>query len=156
MSWIYGGGFALLLRDFKVTQQDVNASETTLAAEVVSNWLGIVAHQKRIDLRREQLSTNRVQLELVDLRYKKGRATALDVYQQRQVVAQTESQLPKLEAKLTSLKNSLAVLLGEIPQKDFEIKSDDFPIISTIPEVGLPADLLSQRPDVIKAQHRFP
>lgn len=137
---------------YQASAEDVNAAKTTLAAEVATKWLNIISYNKRVETKKEQIKTNRVHLELMELRYKKGQATALDVYQQRQAVAQTVSGLPKLEAQLASNENALALLLGEMPAQGKEyVQTTDLPSIVNVPNAGVPADLLESRPDIRKA-----
>jgi NodT family efflux transporter outer membrane factor (OMF) lipoprotein len=136
---------------YQASVEDVNSAKLSLAAEVATRWINIVAYSKRIETIRSQLETNKVQLELMELRYKKGMATSLGVFQQRQAVASTEAKLPTLEASLASYKNQLAVLLGEMPVGELSVKTTELPILANFPDTGIPADLLEKRPDIRKS-----
>jgi len=72
----------------------------------------------------------------------------LDIYQQRQAVAENEAGFPPLEARLQKLYHELAVLCGKPPRADLGLTANDFPDLDALPDTGLPADLLSKRPDV--------
>ncbi len=134
--------------DFAASQEDVYAAMLSLSGTVVRQWLDIVAYRQELDLVRQQLELNKTALDLMTYRYRNGLATALDVFQQRQIVAQTETLLPPLEAGLQSAEHELAVLLGLPPQTDLDITAKALPDAGPLPEPGLPADLLARRPDV--------
>jgi len=141
--------------DLDASYEDVCTAMFSLAAEVTLNWLDILAYNQTLALLHEQLEANRTRLDLMELRYRKGLATALDVYQQRQVVAQTESTIPPLEARLGTAHHQLAVLLGNAPRTGLDLTDAAFPSIGALPEAGVPADLLARRPDVRAAGLRL-
>lgn len=134
--------------DFEAARENVYAGMQTVAAQVALTWLDIVSARQSLEVVRAQLESNRTTLELVELRYRKGLATALDVYQQRQAVAQSESAIPTFESQLETLRHELAALLGKPPRADLGLASSAFPDLPALPERGLPADLLANRPDV--------
>jgi outer membrane protein, multidrug efflux system len=136
------------LADLEASRENVYAAMLSLSGAVVHQWLTIVANQQELALSQRQLELNRTTLELMDLRYRKGMATALDVYQQRQIVAQTESLLPGFEMGVRVAQHELAVLLGQEPRDDSGIKVTELPGQGALPETGLPADLLARRPDL--------
>jgi len=137
------------------TRQDLNAAAITLAAEVTVNWLNILSQriQKRILL--DQLETNQTYLELVELRFRKSMASALDVFQQKQIVAQVKAKIPQVEAQEALLMHELALLLGKPPRTSLSITREVLPVPPEIPSTGLPADLLTARPDVRAAGLRL-
>jgi NodT family efflux transporter outer membrane factor (OMF) lipoprotein len=127
----------------------------TVAAQTVLTWLDLLMYGRVIDVVHRQLDANRTSLELVELRFRMGLATALDVFQQRQAVARSESLLPPYEARLEVLRHELAALLGEPPRTGLDIATAEFPSLPPLPELGLPADLLARRPDVRAAGLRL-
>ncbi|HQH67056.1 MAG TPA: TolC family protein, partial [Candidatus Hydrogenedentes bacterium] len=77
------------------------------------------------------------------------------VYQQRQIVAGTESLLPPLEAALQTTLHELAVLLGQEPRTELGMVLAALPEVGPLPEPGLPAELLARRPDIRAAGLRL-
>lgn len=134
--------------DLDATREDVYAAMLSLSGVVVRQWLEISARQQELDLVRKQIELNKTTLGLIDVRFKNGLATALDVYQQRQIVAQTESLIPPLEAALQTARHELAVLLGRPPREESGDVSSEFPDPGPLPDPGVPVDLLARRPDV--------
>lgn len=139
----------------QATREDWNTTVIALAADVTTTWAGILSQQLQMRLLEDQLKTSLTYLELVELRYRKGIVSALDVFQQRQVVENVRSQIPLAEARRQVFHNQLAVLLGQAPGDRLAIKSRDLPIPEPVPPAGLPTDLLANRPDVRAAGLRL-
>lgn len=136
-------------------REDVNTAAVTLSAEVASRWIGVISQRMQKDLIQEQLTINRTLLELVELRFKMAMVSALDVYQQKQVVENLEAELPLVEEREALLNHQLAVLLGKPPRTDLSVRRQALPDPAPLPPAGLPADLLSARPDVRSAGLRL-
>jgi NodT family efflux transporter outer membrane factor (OMF) lipoprotein len=81
--------------------------------------------------------------------------SALDVYQQKQIVESVRAEIPLVEAQEQLLRHELAVLLGKPPRTFLSITREDLPIPTELPDTGLPADLLSARPDLRAAGMRL-
>ncbi|MBN2310003.1 MAG: efflux transporter outer membrane subunit [Candidatus Hydrogenedentes bacterium] len=143
------------LLDLQASQEDVYTAMLTLASEVTLCWLDVLYYKQGLALLHEQLKANETTLELLELRFRKGLASALDVYQQRQIVSQTESTFPPLEAALQTLYHEIAVLQGKPPRSDLGLEADAFPDPGPVPALGIPADLLARRPDVRAAGLRL-
>jgi len=137
------------------TSADLDTVRITLAAEVTDRWISIVELKSQLELVRRQLESNRTYLELLLLRQRKGLATALAVFQQQQVVEGTESLIPLLESQLATERYELAVLLGRPPRTDIGLITERIPDLSPLPEIGLPAQLLENRPDIRSAYFRL-
>ncbi len=134
---------------------DLDTARITLAAEVTDRWLRIVELKSQLELARRQLESNRTYLDLLLLRQRKGLTTALAVFQQKQVVAGTESLIPLLESRLDSARYELAVLLGRPPRAKVGLSADKIPEVSPLPEIGVPSQLLENRPDIRAAYFRL-
>ncbi len=137
------------------SQADLQTAGITLAAEVADRWVRILAQRLQKQLLEKQLANNLIFLELIELRFRKAMVSALDVYQQKQVVENVRAQIPLVEAETRLLMHELAVLLGRPPRADLDLKQKDMPAIGRLPALGLPADLLANRPDVRAAGMRL-
>ena len=143
------------LLEASAAREDLNAAAMTLAAEVAGRWVNIIAHRMQKQLLERQLQTNLTYLELIELRFRAAMVSALDVYQQKQVVEDILAEIPLVEAREQLLRHDLAVLLGKPPQTFIKISREDLPKPAEIPATGLPADLLSARPDLRAAGMRL-
>lgn len=141
--------------DVFATQEDLVAAKYSVVSRVMIAWLDLIRVRRILEVTNAQLETNRTMLELNELRFQKGLATALDVFQQRQIIAQTESIIPPLVAQESVLLHELAVLAGKAPRTPQDIADRSFPDPGPLPNYGIPADLLNNRPDVRAAGLRL-
>lgn len=137
------------------TREDYNTAAMTLAAEVATRYVEVLSQRRQKQLLEEQLKANRTYLELVELRFFKSMVSALDVYQQKQIVEKVAAEIPLVEQQERLLLHELAVLLGKPPQASLAIAAEGFPVVGELPDLGLPADLLADRPDVRAAGLRL-
>ena len=137
------------------SREDFNAAAMTLAAEVTQQWINIISQRMQKHLLKEQLKTNMIHFELVNLRFRKAMVSALDVYQQKQVVEKVKAQIPLVEAQEMLFFHKLALLLGKAPDAEIEINRNGLPVLQELPSIGIPADVLSRRPDVRSAGLRL-
>ena len=143
------------LLEVSASREDLNTAAISVAAEVATRWVNIISQGLQKRLLEKQLQINQTYLELVELRFRKAMVSALDIYQQRQVVENIRAQIPLVEKRRQLLLNELAVLTGKPSMTDLEIQDDDLPSPPPIPSTGLPAQLLTRRPDVVAAGLRL-
>jgi len=143
------------LLEASAAREDLDAAAVTLAAEVAQRWVNIIAQGMQKRLLEHQLQTNLTFLELIELRFHMSMVSVLDVYQQKQVVEDIRAEIPMVEAREQLLRHELALLLGKPPQTFLNISRKKLPKPIGIPATGLPADLLSARPDLRAAGMRL-
>lgn len=134
---------------------DLQTVALTLTAEVTLRWLELLQQRQILDLLDEQVATNRKVLDLIELRFRRGQATALDVLQQREVVARVQALIPPEKAREETVSHELAVLLGRAPRMLSIPDADEMPALPSLPRIGLPAEVLQDRPDVRAARLRL-
>ena len=122
------------------------------AAVTASTYFQLSALDARLAVASSTLAAAGKTLELVLARQHEGRATALEVAQQRAEVARLEAAIPTLETQSEQSRNALSVLVGSLPEH-FQVAAtsiDQLAIPAT--PAGLPSSLLSHRPDVLRAE----
>lgn len=140
--------------DARATRYDVEALAMTLTAQVAEAWYDLADLQARRQLLEQQLETNETFLELAQLRFETGLASALDVYQQQQLVIGARARLTLLVSQEELLQNQIAVLVGSAPQT-FQVGAPgELVELPPLPEVGVPLALIQRRPDIRAAQLR--
>ncbi|MDD2389983.1 MAG: efflux transporter outer membrane subunit [Desulfobacterales bacterium] len=143
------------LLEVSASREEISTAAMTLAAGVTSRWLDIISQTMQLGVLEKQLQTNTTYLELIELRFQNSMATALDVFQQKQIVEKIKSQIPSVAAQKQLLAHELAVLIGKPPQYELNIENNFLPDLIPIPAAGIPADLLSKRPDIRAAGFRL-
>ncbi|MDF7826440.1 efflux transporter outer membrane subunit [Pontiellaceae bacterium B12227] len=134
--------------DLAASREQLKTAAITLSSRVALSWTAILAQRLQTEVIRLQLESNKTSLELIEMRFRKSQSTALDVYQQRQTVAGTEALIPRAELTEQLQRNELAVLLGRSDFQALEVAQSTLPTLSELPAIGLPADVLANRPDV--------
>ncbi len=137
------------------TRHDLNAAAITIAAEVSERWVRIISQRQQKILLQRQLNANETYLDLVDLRFRKSQASALDVMQQKQLVERVKALLPLIELEERLQLNELALLMGRQPYNNPDFQRDTLPELHAPPAAGLPAQLLEFRPDILAAYLRL-
>jgi NodT family efflux transporter outer membrane factor (OMF) lipoprotein len=139
---------------FEASVEDYRDVLVSVLAEVASSYVDVRSLQARIDFARSNVENQDQTLRLTRDRFAAGLVSALDVAQAESILAETRSRIPLLESELEFAFNRLAVLLGEPPGTlQAELGSDgNIPLPPASVAVGLPADLLRQRPDIRSAE----
>ena len=141
--------------DAQASRADLDAAAMTLAANVAGLYFQILEQRAQLGVINRQLKTNNTFLDLVNLRFQQGQAVAVDVYQQRQLVARSRAQLPLVHAQLRLREHQLAVLLGQSPGTDVAGDAAELPGVPGLPATGVPSGLLKRRPDMRAAELRI-
>lgn len=139
----------------RASREDLDAAVMTVSARIAELWVSLIGAREGIRLLEEQRATNEGVLELIELRFRKSLGSALDVYRQREAVARSAAPIPLVEARERTLLHEIAVLLGRPPGTEVCVETATLPGIVPLPVLGIPADLLAQRPDVRAARWRL-
>jgi len=133
--------------------ENYDAVLVTLLGDVATNYVIIRRVEEQIKLARANVDLQRKTLEIAQARFKGGTATELDVDQAQSNLSQTESEIPQFEVQLRLASNQLCILLG-IPPIDLQTRlgTGAIPVAPVDVAVGIPADLLRRRPDVVRAE----
>jgi len=151
--------FGRLSHASKAATLDAQASEALLQstrllvqAEVAQTYLALRALDDERTLVRTTVNTYRATLALTERRWRAGDVAELDVARAATEVAATESEALALDRRRAELEHALAVLLGDAPA-NFSIQSSEWK--SALPAIpaGVPATVLTRRPDVAAAQN---
>jgi len=143
--------------EYESSVEDYRDVLVTLFAEVALAYVDIRSYQQRIVFARANAAAQREMLKLTRHRYESGVGSKLDVAQARSNLANTEAAIPHLEISLNSNINRLAVFLGQSPGS-VQAKLAEPGMIPSPSEdigVGVPADILRQRPDIRQAERRL-
>jgi multidrug efflux system outer membrane protein len=124
---------------------------TTLAG-VASGYFEILALNDRLTIARSNLDAARGLLNVVQARYAAGAAGPIELAIQKSAVSAAALVIPELEQQQGEARASLALLVGRPPEGfDIEIKPIES-ITEPVVAAGLPAELLTRRPDVLLAE----
>jgi NodT family efflux transporter outer membrane factor (OMF) lipoprotein len=140
--------------DLQSSAATVEATRVSLAAEVARNYVEVRAFQSRVAIARSNLASQSETLQLTEWRAQAGQVGSLDVEQARANREQTRAQIPSLQTSLAEARHRLAILLGLPPAALQAPLAAAMPVpqAPTQVAIGIPADVLRQRPDVHAAE----
>jgi NodT family efflux transporter outer membrane factor (OMF) lipoprotein len=136
---------------------DRDDAELMLGAEIVRNYIELRAEQRRLAIARQIENLRRDELALVDAQFRSGLATSIDAARARTELADSEAEVPHLEAAEYAALYRLGVLIGQAPESLTATLSPPgaIPAVESDVPVGLPSDLLRRRPDLRAAERRI-
>jgi outer membrane protein, multidrug efflux system len=139
----------------EASQADRQSVKLSLTSQVATTYFALRAADSAVAVlqRTAQLRGDSVQIQ--QNRLKGGAASDVDFLRARVEQSNTEADLVDAAEDRAELENALAVLCGE-PASDFHIVAQplDQVRLPAVP-VTIPAQLLSQRPDLIEAERRI-
>jgi NodT family efflux transporter outer membrane factor (OMF) lipoprotein len=126
----------------------------TVIAEVARNYIELRGLDRRLEITRRNIQTQKDTLDLTRVRAEAGLGTQLEVEQQRTQLSTTQAAEPMLESTRIQTVQRLGVLTGEPPDSLLgELReSAALPPTPPVVAVGLPSDLLRRRPDLRQAE----
>ncbi len=140
---------AAILRS-EAGRKDIEALLLSLSAQLCEQYFLAVEQNAQLDLLEVQIAKSSALLDFVTERYRSGLSTAAEVYQARQNLASFNAEVPAYRLTLTQAENAIATMLGSAPGA-VRIDSRELAQLNAMPATGLPADLLTRRPDVAAA-----
>jgi NodT family efflux transporter outer membrane factor (OMF) lipoprotein len=151
-------------RSVEAAQADLEASLydrgdvlLRVLAEVARNYVELRGFQRQLDVARNNLAAQQDILDLTRARYQGGLATGLDIARAEAQIKTTASRIPTLETSYKGAVHRLGVLLGQAPGAlaDELLATRPIPVVPPEIPLGLPSDLLRQRPDVRRAERQL-
>lgn len=141
--------------ELKATEADWRAGYLSLAANVSQTYFQIRKLDEQIDRQQTALNNNRQIQSIFESQLREGIIPKTQVLQQQAEVGRLENDLLELQRLRQLSENALATLLG-IAAGDLKVPAQhlsDTVNVITVPG-GLPAQLLSRRPDIVAAEYR--
>ena len=128
---------------------ELEATDLTLAANVINAAINEAALQARIDTTREIVRADTDALNLTKSRFQLGGVSQVDVLQQQSLLDTQTATLPGLEKQRQQVRDQLAVYLGGHPDQYATptLDLDRLTLPRDLP-VSLPSKLVEQRPDI--------
>ena len=139
----------------QASQEALHDVHVSLLAEVALNYVQLRSCQTRLAILSTNLASQADTYAITCWRHEANLVTQLDVDQARVSLEQTRAELPVLRTMLAKAEHQRALLLGEAPGNLTARLAEGPPVVpvaATELAVGVPADVLRQRPDVRHAE----
>lgn len=139
---------------WRASLADYDSALVSLTADAADSYIQIRTLEKRIQIARENLKTQRESLRIAEARFHAGSTSQRDVEQAKTVLYNTLATIPVLQQQLKQNKDALCVLLGMVPNNLTTMLRgpSEIPVPPPSITTGIPADLLRRRPDVRSAE----
>ncbi|MBT4838981.1 MAG: efflux transporter outer membrane subunit [Methylococcales bacterium] len=140
--------------ELKARQVDYDAAKFSLKIQITQNWFESIAIAHQIQLAQKNLESFNITQSIIESGYRTGVNPALDVHLTKASVANAKQQLEQQKNALNLKKRQLEVLIGRYPSGTIIIEHH-LPKLKNTPDAGIPSTILSQRYDLMVAQHQL-
>ncbi|MCB1035566.1 MAG: efflux transporter outer membrane subunit [Acidobacteria bacterium] len=140
--------------ELEAARWDLEAAHLSLAGQVAKAWFALVEAREQVRLAEETSENRRLTRRQVQRRYELGLRGPVDLRLAASNEAAAEATLAARRRQLDATQRQLEILLGRYPVAGLHseglLPSPPRPV-----EAGLPADLVTRRPDLRAAERRL-
>ena len=138
------------------TEQDLQATAQSLIGTTAKLYWQLAYYNESHTTAEQSLATSQKLYDLVKVQYQAGAVSGLDLTQAEQSVQSQKASLSQIQQSLVETRTAIAVLL-HMPVQQLSIDEPQRLPRLALPSIaaGLPADILSRRPDLKAAELRL-
>ncbi|MCL1857040.1 MAG: efflux transporter outer membrane subunit [Kiritimatiellaeota bacterium] len=145
------------------TEHDLDGVRLSLSTEIAATYVSLRATQESLAIARENLAIQQDTARIARDKTEAGAASKLDQFSTEAQTHATLARIPQLEAHIALYVYALEHLLGHYPGALAEklgigneaIRNTNYELRMTNEGMGVPSDLLRQRPDIAKAEAHY-
>lgn len=137
---------------YLATEEARNAVATTLIADVAQSWFELIELDAELTIARDTRESFQRSYNIFNERLKGGIASSIETSRAAAAEAQTAATIPQIERAIILKENQINLLLGRPPGPIQRQTTLDTLIAPSALPPGLPADLLSRRPDLRRSE----
>jgi outer membrane protein, multidrug efflux system len=136
--------------------ENLNSVYASLAAEIAATYTSLRANEARLAVLMENVTTREETAQLASWRLQAGETDSLEATQSQSSLESARAAIPSLQGAISQGKNDLARLAGQTPGALDPLLASrrGIPAPPTSLAIGIPADVLRQRPDVREAGYQ--
>jgi NodT family efflux transporter outer membrane factor (OMF) lipoprotein len=140
----------------RATEQDLQATAQSLIGTTAQLYWQLAYLNERYSVVQQNLTTAQKTYDLVRVQYRAGAVSGLDLTQAEQAIQSQQATLSQIEQQRVETRTALAVLMN-MPVQQLSIQEPQRLPNIALPAIaaGLPASLLSRRPDLNAAELRL-
>lgn len=142
------------LADVEAVETDLNGARLSLTGQTAKAWFAAIEAKRQLQLAQASLESFRVSAEKVRARFESGVRPSLDLRLALTAVDRAEAGLQQRRQILDAAVRQLEILMGKYPAAAYEL-AEDLPEAPRGVPAGLPAELVSRRPDLIAQERRL-
>jgi len=140
--------------DLAQAEENYYGAQVSLAADVASAYVTLRSAEAQLAVVQRSLSTWSETVQLTQWREQAGTGNALDTQQSLSTLELARASIPALQLTVTQTRNQLALLSGRGPGSLDPLLAPlhEVPVPPPDLAIGIPAEMLRQRPDVRAAE----
>ncbi len=142
------------LANYQASRADLAAVRLSIAAQTAKAWFALAEARQQVLLAEQMVDSFDRSAAQVRRRFERGIRPSLDLRLALSQLATAEASLDTRHRQLDLTARQLEVLVGRYPGRDLQIPEQLIETPAPIPS-GLPADLVSRRPDLTAAERRL-
>lgn len=139
---------------YQATRAEYAGSMVSLTAQIASTYFTLRSQQRLLQVARAHCESQMKIVKIAQARFEATLASKLDVAEAWQTYYSTAATIPQLESSIQASINALGILVGEFPPEAARMLATPgaLPNWTGGVEIGIPADLLRRRPDIVEAE----
>ena len=140
--------------DHEAALLDFQVARLSIAAQTARGWTALTAASLADALASETVKSYEANLGVIQTRFQQGLASALDLRLTQASLTSARANLEKQSRLEKEARRALEILLARYPSAKIH-PGKSLPQLQSLLLVGLPAQLLTRRPDIKAAQQRL-
>jgi multidrug efflux system outer membrane protein len=143
------------LEQYFSLEETRTAAQLLLVSEVANAWLTLIADRELLALAEETRASQHKSYELTKLRFDSGVSSEVELHRSESAWREAEVDIAQQKRRVVQDRNALALLVGESLPADVGTNSKPIEQQTFAQELpaGIPAELLTRRPDIRAAEH---
>jgi len=151
------GKAAMQKRDAKAgyfaQKENLSALKTRIIVQVAQSYYNLLGLDEQLKIAQKNIDLSNSTLGMMQMQYNSGLISSLALYQTEAQKKTAELLVPLAEANIAVQENALQILCGEYPDSITRSGNLDVAELNVVLPSGVPASLLSRRPDVKAAEY---
>lgn len=142
------------LASFLESEAYKRAVQTQLIADIANDYYTLLAYDKQLELTEQTIAVRKNDIETVKALKESAKLTGADVVQSIANRYAAEVTLPDIRLNIRETENAMSLLLGQAPDSIPRSRLENQQPVADL-RTGVPAQLLSNRPDVQQAEYNL-
>lgn len=140
----------------QAVKADYRAGYLTLVSDVAIAYFTVRQYDAMTRIADEYIKSNELILSIYEQQHKEGLVSEEKIYRQRALVNESRQDQLEIKRGRTIQEHKIAALLGK-PTGEIKISKNNSTTATQVMDVpvGLPSDLLNNRPDILAAEYRL-
>ncbi len=140
--------------EFQASESDLRAARESLVAQVCKAWFAVLEASRQLALAEATIANYQGTVRRVRDRYERGLQASLDLRLAMANLASATASRQQRRETLDVQIRRLEILIGRYPAGAL-VAAEQLPQLPAQPALGLPAQLVARRPDLVAAERRL-